>query len=340
MEENSLVILTACFLGGSLLLYLLLGGADFGAGILELFTSDENLKEHRSIVNKAMGPVWEVNHIWLIIALVITFNAFPKAFAQISTTFHIPLTILLIGIILRGCAFAFRNYDAYKDNTQKLYSFTFASASLLSSFSIGLVVGGVVNGQIVQNPNSFYEGFVAPWFNLLSLFMGGFVCSCFIYIATVYIVGETNKQETQTEFIEKVGHVFILTISTGGLVLASGVLKNNPLFLKLLDSPVSLGLILLALLLFIPIRLFLNRKILLLPRLLVGGQMSFICLAWVLIQYPYIIPVSFNSGFQGIDLFDAAAGQNTLNNLLIALSAGTLIIVPSILYLFRKLKII
>jgi len=340
MEENQLIIIVACFLGGSLLLYLLLGGADFGAGILELFTDNAHLKKHQSIVNKAMGPVWEVNHIWLIIALVISFTAFPKAFAQISITFHIPLTILLIGIILRGCAFAFRNYDAYKDKTQKLYSLIFATASLASSFSIGLILGGIINGHLIQNPNSFYEGFIAPWFNLFSFLMGGFVCSCFLYIATVYIVGETNKQEAKSEFIGKVGAIFIFTVGAGTSVFATGIYKNNPLFFKLLSSPVCLSLILGALLLYIPIRSFLIRKTLLLPRLMVGVQISFICLAWTITQFPYIIPVSLNSDFQGLNLFEAAAGQNTLGNLLIALSMGTLLIVPSIFYLFRKLKVI
>ena len=340
MEENQLIIIVAVFLSGSLLLYLLLGGADFGAGIIELFADKAHLKEHQSIVNKAMGPVWEVNHIWLIIALVISFTAFPKAFAQISITFHIPLTILLIGIILRGCAFAFRNYDAYKDKTHKLYSLTFAAASLLSSFSIGLILGGIINGELDKNPNSFYEGFIAPWFNLFSFLMGGFVCTCFLYIASVYIVGETNKQEAKSGFIGKVGTFFILTIGAGTFVFAIGIYKNNPLFLKFLSNSVSLSLILGALFLFIPIRLFLIRKTLLLPRLLLGVQISFICLAWALTQFPYIIPISINSDFQGLDLFEAAAGQNTLANLLIALSIGTILIVPSIFYLFRKLKVI
>ncbi len=340
MEDNLLVILATCFLGGSLLLYLLLGGADFGAGIIELFASEENLKKHQKTVNKAMGPVWEVNHIWLIIALVITFNAFPKAFAQISITFHIPLTFLLIGIILRGCAFAFRNYDAYKDKTQTLYSLTFAAASLLSSMSIGLIIGGLINGEIVQKPDSFYQGFIAPWFNIFSFLMGGFVCSCFLYIATVYIVGETNKQKAKSEFIEKVGYVFILMVGMGTFVFSVGIYKNNPLFFKLLSNPMSLSLIGGGFLLYIPIRLFLVRKVQLLPRLLVGVQMSFICLAWAIIQFPYIIPVSLNSDFQGLNLFEAAAGQNTLANLLIALTVGAILIMPSIFFLFRKLKLI
>jgi cytochrome d ubiquinol oxidase subunit II len=193
---------------------------------------------------------------------------------------------------------------------------------------------------LIQNPNSFYEGFIAPWFNVFSFLMGGFVCTCFLYIATVYIVGETHKQEAKSGFIGKVGYIFILTVGVGASVLIIGIYKNNPLFLKFLGNYVSLGLILGALLLYIPIKLFLIRKTLLLPRLLVGVQISCVCLAWAFTQFPYIIPISINSDFQGLDLFEAAAGQNTLANLLIALSIGTILIVPSIFYLFRKLKVI
>ena len=125
-----MIEVTALFMGVALWLYCLLGGADFGAGILELFTPVKDRSKHRKIVNQAIGTGWEANHVWLILALVICFNAFPKAFAQISITFHIPLTLMLVGIVLRGCAFTFRHYDAYKDKSQIIYNRLFTLSSL------------------------------------------------------------------------------------------------------------------------------------------------------------------------------------------------------------------
>ncbi|HVV54815.1 MAG TPA: cytochrome d ubiquinol oxidase subunit II, partial [Mucilaginibacter sp.] len=98
------------FLWLSLLLYLLLGGADFGAGIIELFTSDRNKAQARRITYRAIGPVWEANHMWLIIAIVILFVGFPQIYSTMSVHLHIPLAIMLLGIIARGTAFAFRSY--------------------------------------------------------------------------------------------------------------------------------------------------------------------------------------------------------------------------------------
>src|SRR5690349_22500273 len=90
------------FLWASILLYLLLGGADFGAGIIELFTSQKNKQVTRKTLYSAIGPIWEANHMWLIIAIVILFVGFPVIYSTMSVNMHIPLTVMLIGIIARG----------------------------------------------------------------------------------------------------------------------------------------------------------------------------------------------------------------------------------------------
>src|SRR5512145_2862025 len=105
-------------LGISLLLYVLLGGADFGAGIVEMIVG----KKSSRIVSKAIAPVWEANHIWIILAVVILFNGFPLAYTTITTYLHIPLLLALIGIIIRGAAFSFRYYDVVGGHIENYYS--------------------------------------------------------------------------------------------------------------------------------------------------------------------------------------------------------------------------
>ena len=117
-------------LGVSLWFYLILAGADLGAGILEVFKGKKDGRIQEQMIERAMGPVWEVNHIWLILSVVILFVGFPRVYTELSTLFHIPLTFMLIGIVFRGSAFAFRHYDAIKDKSQNLYSFFFAYSSL------------------------------------------------------------------------------------------------------------------------------------------------------------------------------------------------------------------
>src|SRR6202012_6125832 len=92
------------FLFFAIVLYFLLGGADFGAGIIELFTSDTNKSRTRKTSYQAIGPIWEANHMWLVIAVVILFVGFPVIYSEGWTEWQRPLLIMLMGIIARGTA--------------------------------------------------------------------------------------------------------------------------------------------------------------------------------------------------------------------------------------------
>ena len=108
--------------------------------------------QQRRAIALAIGPIWEANHVWLILAIVVTFVAFPTAFAAISTALHIPLVLLLIGIVLRGSAFVFRAYDSRRPEVQDRYSIVFEAGSLLSPIMLGIVVGMVKVALIMLAP--------------------------------------------------------------------------------------------------------------------------------------------------------------------------------------------
>ena len=89
-------------------LYAVFGGADFGAGFWSLVAgSGERGKRARALIDWAIGPVWEANHVWLIFVLVVLWTAFSAAFAAIFSTLFIPLSLAALGIVLRGAGFAF-----------------------------------------------------------------------------------------------------------------------------------------------------------------------------------------------------------------------------------------
>src|SRR5690606_37901676 len=88
--------------------YAVLGGADFGAGLRDLSRE----RRQRALVVRSMAPVWEANHVWLIIVAIALFSGCPEAFAALSRSLTGPLSIALLGIVLRGAAFAFRQYGA------------------------------------------------------------------------------------------------------------------------------------------------------------------------------------------------------------------------------------
>ncbi len=328
----------AIFLAGALMLYVLLGGADFGAGILEMFVNRRTRGQQKKIINKAMGPVWEVNHIWLIIAVVILFNAFPKAFSQISVTFHIPLTLMLIGIIIRGCAFAFRVYDAYQDQSQKYYSLAFEASSVLTPFSLGLILGGILIGRINPGAETFYAAFVDPWLNVFSFVLGVFTCCLVTYIASVYIIGETRKDILRRQFVFRAKAAGIVTFIMGAFVVESALLYESELFAKFYSDRFSLSCILLAAALFAPLWKLLNHSRAIFARLLVVLQVTLIFVAWFEMQYPFIIAPSELFAFEGLNLYEIAAPESTLRYLLIALVLGSVFIFPAWLYLLRVFK--
>src|SRR6201991_3335244 len=136
------------YLWVALLLYLLLGGADFGAGIIELFTTEDNRAKTRKISYDAIGPIWEANHMWLIIAIVILFVGYPAIYSMLSIHLHIPVLIMLMGIIARGTAFVFRHYDAVKDGMQDVYNRIFVWSSFITPLFLGIIAGSTISGHI------------------------------------------------------------------------------------------------------------------------------------------------------------------------------------------------
>ena len=145
-------------LGISFILYTLLGGADFGAGIIETFAG----KKEEKTISKAIAPVWEANHVWLILAVVILFTAFPAVYSSLSLVLHIPLMLVLIGIIIRGSAFTFRHYDVYQDKTHRYYGLLFKASSFVTPFFLGVTLGAMILGRISFDVTAgFYTIFIS-----------------------------------------------------------------------------------------------------------------------------------------------------------------------------------
>src|ERR1700709_2146601 len=143
----------------------------------------------------AIGPVWEANHMWLIIAIVILFVGFPGIYATMSIHLHIPLVVMLLGIMARGTAFAFRNYDAVVDNMQKVYNRIFVYSSFITPLFLGIIAGSTVSGQIDLHATTFVSAYIDSWLNWFSVSIGFFTVSLCGFIAAVFLIGETNDEE-------------------------------------------------------------------------------------------------------------------------------------------------
>src|SRR5262249_7605848 len=159
-------LLLAGTIGVALCLYFLLGGADFGGGVWDLLARGPRAEAQRRAIAAAIGPVWEANHVWLILVIVVLFTGFPAAFAAISVALHIPLPLFLVGVVLRGSAFAFRALDMSGDAGQRRFGLLFSIASTIAPVLLGMIVGALVSGNIRVAAGTVVTGFVAGWLGL------------------------------------------------------------------------------------------------------------------------------------------------------------------------------
>lgn len=324
------------FIGASLLLYVILGGADYGAGILELLHSGKFREKQKKLINHAMGPVWEANHMWLIIIVVILFMGFPRAFTILMTSLHIPMVALLVGIVIRGAAFTFRHYDVVQEpKSQKIYTWAFGLSSLWTSLWLGIIAASLFRGDINTQATNFFEAYIAPWWGFYPLAMGLFVTAIFSYLASIYLIGETKDGAMKKFFSKRAFHLNVLVVLSGGLVFLSSYLEGDDLTELFFSDPISIACIIGATLFFVALWMAAHITSIYFVRVLAAGQASLILLGWYSVYAPHVLiekthgPMSF---------FAAAAPDPTLIQLTIALLVGSIFIFPSLFFLLRVFK--
>jgi len=323
------------FLGLSLLMYVILGGADFGAGILEMFTPASMREQLRDITYKTIGPIWEANHMWLIIAIVILFVGFPSIYTTLSVHLHIPLALMLIGIIGRGTAFVFRHYDAYQDDMQKVYNFIFTYSSFITPFFLGLIFGAAIGGQIDSEAMGFYEAYIHPWFNLFSISVGVFTIAICGFLAAVFLVGEAKKPEVKLFVVGKAKLFIVFTVIAGGLVFAASIIDEVPLVGLLLKEWITIGTLVLATLAVVLLWMKLRDGSKIMVRLLSGFVVTAILVAF---GYHYFPDMIITKSGENLSVFNSSAIGKPIDTLAWALLIGSLFILPSLLYLLYSFQ--
>lgn len=318
------------FLWASIFLYLLLGGADFGAGIIELFTSGANKKQTRKTMYKAIGPVWEANHMWLIITIVILFVGFPAIYTTMSVHLHIPLAIMLLGIIARGTAFAFRHYDAVVDEMQVVYNKIFVYSSFITPLFLGIIAGSAVSGQIDPSANTFLSAYIFSWLHWFSLSVGLFTVAICGFLAAVYLIGETENELDRKRFIQKARLMNIAAVFCGALVFFAASVEGIPLSEWIFGSTLGIAAITAATISLIFLWYFLYKGKTIILRLLAGFQVCMILLATTVRHFPNI--VILKNG-QYLSLLEHKGQDKVIDMLAWALLLGSLFILPALFYL-------
>ena len=319
----------------SIVLYIIFAGADFGAGIYEGLCLISGRSSRKELIERAIGPIWEANHIWLILVVVILFMGFPEPFTYIFTYLHIPMAMILIGITMRGTAFAFRHYDPYKDHWQMNYTWIFALSSIWTAFWQGVTVGALLK-PFSKDPTHFFEAYVQPWAQIFNFAVGIFVVAVYLFLAQTFFLGEPTDKEIEKSIRKDFIKSLFFVILSGGFVFISSFYQSIPFHQYFFGSTVSIILAITTTLLLFPLWWSYKNYRINFSRIIVGAQVSFIFLAVLLNRLPVFL--YFTDG-STLTFEDHAAPHATIKQLFYALVGGVIIIIPFLFYLYKVFKI-
>jgi cytochrome bd ubiquinol oxidase subunit II len=306
--------------------YALTGGADFGAGFWDLVAGGPRRgSAQRKLIEHAIGPVWEANHVWLIFVLVVLWTGFPEAFAAIASSLYVPLTLVAVGVILRGAGFAFRK-AVTGVALERLFGATFAASSVITPFFLGTVAGAVASGRVPAGIAEAHplRSFVNPT-SVLGGVLAVVVCA---YLAAVYLTADARRAD-DAALVEAFRRRALVSGVVAGGVAVGGIAVLHADAPDLFAGLTGRGAPLVAIsavaglvsLTCVWRRRFLG------ARVAAATAVTAVLWGWAAGQYPYLLVGE-------VTIREAAADPATLQAVLLALIVGAVLFIPALVALF------
>lgn len=335
MEVLTAPNLAAFVLFSSLTIYVLTGGADFGGGLWSLGSRLRGDRQTAEAAERAIGPIWEANHVWLILAIVVLFVCFSPVFALITTALHVPLTLALVGIVLRGSGYVFGAYGLGRDDEASIWRTIFGAASLVTPIVLGIAVGALATGQVQppQPDQSFVNAYIWPWLELFPVLCGFFTLAIFAYLAAVYLALDSDTEGAR-EMYRLYGISSGIGLGVGALVTAVAIPQTpfgDRLVSGLFGSWWSVPLHVATGTAAIAAIYWLYRRNYVAARIAAIVQVTLILTGWAAAQYPYLVPKLYT-------IEQAASEAAVLVPALIAIAIGSVVVVPAMWYLYKIFK--
>jgi cytochrome d ubiquinol oxidase subunit II len=306
--------------------YAVFGGADFGAGFWSLVAGrGERGTRARDLIDWAIGPVWEANHVWLIFVLVVLWTGFSTAFEAIFSTLFIPLSLAALGIVLRGSGFAFHK-TARRGGGRRLAERLFGLSSLLTPFFLGTVVGAIASGRVPVG-NAAGDP-VSSWLNPLSLVIGALFVATSAYLAAVFLVSDARRARTPDLERYFARRALAAAFAAGALAVA-GIVALHADARSVYDGLTgnALPLVIVSLVCGAAVPVVLHRAAPRGARPLAVAAVVAVVWGWGVAQHPYLLP-------QALTIDAGAAPSATLTTLLIVFGVAVVLVVPSLGLLF------
>jgi cytochrome d ubiquinol oxidase subunit II len=323
-------------LGVGVTAYVLTGGADFGGGLWDLLARGPRAAAQREAIARAIAPIWEVNHIWMIFVIVSLFTAFPDAYAVVSTALHIPVLLALIGIVLRGSAFVFRAYGLQPGPVRERWGRVFAWASAVTPVFLGMILAALSSGEIrVDEQGQPTTGFYAGWTSPFAVMVGLFALSLFALLAATYMAAHADTRgefELRDDFRRRALICEAIAGMLAALVLWRAWADAPVLFAGLLQASWSIPVQVLTGTIAAAAILMLALGRVHVARVLVMIQVALVVLGWGLAMNGHLIVPDVH--------IDAAGAEPTvLRTLPLVLLGGAVLLVPALIWLFRVFEL-
>jgi cytochrome d ubiquinol oxidase subunit II len=327
---NASVILAAIMLI-SLVIYSLLGGADYGAGFWDLVCSGPRKQGQRDLIARAIQPVWEANHIWLILLVVLMFSGFPAAFSSMCVGLAVPIFLILLGIVLRGSSYVFRAYFAGAVKTQLYWGKVFSISSSITPLFLGIVIGAISSDAVLMGDGKSENGFLHTWLRPFPLIVGLLSLSLFAYLSACYLAVETDDSELQEDFRKRAlfsGFVSVMAAFATCVVAEHSAqrildgLARSPNG-RLIEGEAAMAAL-------VAFQALWSRSY---PRarIAAAAQVGLIVIGWGVAQCPYLVRPE-------LTIFNSASPPNILVDIEIAVALGGAILIPSLILLLVIFK--
>lgn len=300
----------ASLMGISILIYVVLDGFDLGVGIL--FPFAEDAEKDRMI--GSIGPFWDANETWLVLAVGLLLVAFPSAHGMILTALYLPVFIMLIGLILRGVAFEFRAKAHARH--KKLWNNLFFVGSTMTALSQGFMLGLYVMG-LEQTWATFGFGALTAVFLTVGY---SFIGSCWLIHKTedkLQLKSVQWAKESLLGVIAGIGAVSLATPFVSARILDRWL--QFPEALWLAPIPIVSGLLVLWLWRMLRAMPFEGDVRSWQPFAVATGVFSLAYIGLAYSFYPYVVP-------ERLTIYEAAAAPESLLIILI----GACFVVPVI----------
>src|SRR5919199_1683596 len=216
-------------------LYVVLGGADFGAPVWQTVGArGPHADEIREQAHESMSPVWEANHVWLIFVLTVLWTAFPTVFGSIASTLSIPLFAAGVGIIIRGAAYALRTAVSTPRQIRFVDTMS-AASSVLAPLALGMAVGGVASLRVPVGNAAGHM--VSSWLNPTSIVIGVLAVATSAYLSAVFLCGDAQRRHEEPDLQEAFRTRALVTGAVAGALAVAGIaagwgLAQNPVVLR------------------------------------------------------------------------------------------------------------